>query len=477
MPIMEKLNKGIQMKKSMLFLSIILMFVFSGCGSSVSNLSKNDTNSYVKQTVVLYVKHTKDDDWIPHMMVDKHLYRNSKLIKDDLSDDISFVFKPNGMYVNGGFYCTLTDGKSCNCNKVRSKVIFCKYNTPFFDNGVMGVRITPGGIVDFNQNKTISYLKKYDVFQKMKPFSELVAINDKYLMDLYNLNRKAYNNMFYKISTITRTIPKPKINFIAENSEYKNIKFENKLEYRFSNTYVYAIEKIAKNYKTKPLYLQYLFANNIVKIYLPNNIKTFDFNNKAKIKDFIIEYYKKQKQNYLANNSKNEDLLKSVKNSYFYVTQVGCTKTKPCEISKGFYRYKYYYDIKPKDKIYPNKVNTIKVKVDKYPLTNVLVNKPNIIFEDKNLAIKVQNGKIKLINKTKSFIHINSLAEYIKDKIYDLGSYTLPPESEKTINSYHQIYADGINEKIFYGFAVSYKINNQEYSFYKNKTFIAKNLK
>lgn len=108
--------------------------------------------------------------------------------------------------------------------------------------------------------------------------------------------------------------------------------------------------------------------------------------------------------------------------------------------------------------------------------------------EDNTLELNMKSGSINVINKTDSFVSIDSLSFYHNGKIasqYKLGS-ELPPESEKDIIRINSLPVDwehisftdvtkgsANSKKIEYGFAVKYKIvdTNREKTLLKKSTY------
>jgi hypothetical protein len=501
-----------------IFLTIVISFVLSGCGSELTNLNLHHKSSQnaeytlkVKQPIVVIVKHTKNNEWIPSEMFPKASSASrgeTALLWNLLSshnEKLPFVFEGNSFYIWGnGCGILKKDGQACNCTRIKGNDPICKYDTPFCDNGFMGFRIKPGGVVNFNKEKTIAYFKKYHVLEKVKLFDEIISYNKKQSLFLEKTAKKELRNFKAKIKKLLSDYKrkKPRFKFLVLNNDLKRVDFNSKklgygyyfsgLEYYLSNLNYnsegFIFDGVKFEFPEPPkLKIAYDFTANSLYIYIPNekHPKKFNINDFEKIKKFINDYYEnvKQKNIYLNEiKNKEKEILNKMKQKmkYVFVSRFGpmCTKGRPCFTKKGIYEIVYYFEnVKPNDKFYLNKINVIKVNGFKKLLNNAFVNKPNIIFEDKNLAINVQNNQIHLINKTKNFIKIRSLAEYIKDKIYKLAeNYLLPPEADKIIESPYKIYVHSIDEKIFYGFAIDYEINGKEYNFYQHKTFSVKKL-
>jgi len=502
------------MKKSVFGLLVTILFLMSGCGTSSPNLSKKQNanlNLNVKKPIVLIVAHTKDDKWVPETMFTepssgstRKAYLGLYLLASHY-EKIPFIFKGNNFYIWGD-HCTLKrDGQSCDCTRINGKETFCKYNTPFFDNGVLGMRAKPYGVVDFNKEKTIAYFQKHHILKKIKIFNEIIMFNSEKSEYFKNLENKEFQDLRNQIQKILSQYikQKPKIKFIALNEKIKGAKFDvNKITFNHNFYGLYQSLSIFKNFKNNSsvenmrfennlkihlpkapvLKIAYNFENDLIYIYTPNNKqpKKFKIQDIEKIKQFIDNFYKKQKTEYIEKlKNRKKEIINAIKQktNYVIVYDVECTKKHPCSTVKSIYKINYYFtNVKPKDKLYLNKLNIVKVDGSREVLKNAVLQKPNVVFEDKNLKIAVINNEIHLINKTKNFIKVKSLAEYIKDKIYNLGNYVLPPEADKTIDSVHKIPFNSLDENIFYGFAVSYELNGKEYNFYKHKTFSAKDL-
>lgn len=87
---------------------------------------------------------------------------------------------------------------------------------------------------------------------------------------------------------------------------------------------------------------------------------------------------------------------------------------------------------------------------------------------DKNIMIQATYGTVKITNKSKNFIKVNSIAEYIQNDIFNFSSFTIPPESVKTLYETHinnNITINSLDEKITFGYAIEYQFSNDNKRF------------
>lgn len=108
------------------------------------------------------------------------------------------------------------------------------------------------------------------------------------------------------------------------------------------------------------------------------------------------------------------------------------------------------------------------------------------VAEDANLRVEFTANGISLINKTKKFLLINSIASYLGSDVYSQNiSIELSPEANK--ETYQNIFSDvqlanvnfdnpskkDLDKKINYGYAIKYKLveTNVEKTIYQTKQF------
>jgi len=99
--------------------------------------------------------------------------------------------------------------------------------------------------------------------------------------------------------------------------------------------------------------------------------------------------------------------------------------------------------------------------------------KPNFTISDKNIELFVKNGKLKMLNKTKEFVKILSLAEYQDENIYKISPFKLAPESILDVFTTHdKLELNKYKNKIIFGYAIEYQVGNAKpRSIYKTKKY------
>jgi hypothetical protein len=131
------------------------------------------------------------------------------------------------------------------------------------------------------------------------------------------------------------------------------------------------------------------------------------------------------------------------------------------------------------------KQNRQAIQYIKYPSKEVqlIAGKPvdmslsdiSFFASNKDISIKVYDGKLKIFNNTKNFLKILSIAEYNGEKIYSLSPLSIPPEGVKTLTPYSSVITfHSLDEEVLFGYAIEYKVGNsitkdlyetQKYSF------------
>ena len=100
---------------------------------------------------------------------------------------------------------------------------------------------------------------------------------------------------------------------------------------------------------------------------------------------------------------------------------------------------------------------------------------PSFKASSKFLSLNVNGNKLKVSNSSKKFIKIKSIAEYFGENVNSLKEFNIPPETiiTRTLSSNRKTTITSANQKIQYGFAIEYKLpnDNKIYDFYKTKKY------
>ena len=123
---------------------------------------------------------------------------------------------------------------------------------------------------------------------------------------------------------------------------------------------------------------------------------------------------------------------------------------------------------------------TLKVKLLAYGEVVIPFHRPNYVLSDKSIVLKIQNSKLTITNNTHKFLKVISLAEYKGNNIFNIPSFSVPPEGIHTvfINSPDTIKITSLQNKISFGYAVEYKVGNgKTMSLYKTHKYSIEELK
>ena len=115
-----------------------------------------------------------------------------------------------------------------------------------------------------------------------------------------------------------------------------------------------------------------------------------------------------------------------------------------------------------------------------YGKVKVPFNKPKYSNNDTNIQLKTINGKLQITNNTKQFLKVLSLAEYKGNDIFNITSFSVPPEGVKTVDTTNSadIEIQSLKDKITFGYAIEYQVGNgKTQNLYKTNKYSINDIK
>jgi len=88
---------------------------------------------------------------------------------------------------------------------------------------------------------------------------------------------------------------------------------------------------------------------------------------------------------------------------------------------------------------------------------------PNYSLSNKDIAIKVENGKLTVTNNTKEFMQVISLSEYLDKDIFSYNPFKVSPDGIYTVNiaRLNTLKLNKLRNRILFGYAIEYKVGNK----------------